>query len=86
MSQWRASLHTFQGNNQRLVLHSCHVIQLIVLAIAFVCAWWLHAEFVSFDYAVRDPPQHIYLFASILAHHHRKLPRKANGAKCDARD
>jgi hypothetical protein len=52
LSQWRAALHSFQGNSQRVVLHSCQFSQLVVVAIAFVCAWWLHAEFVSFDYAV----------------------------------
>ena len=52
MSQWRAAIHNFQGKSQRGVLHACHFVQLIVVAIAFVCAWWLHSEFVPFDYAV----------------------------------
>jgi hypothetical protein len=52
MTPWRARLHSFQGINQRKVLHSCHAFELLVVAVAFVCAWRLHAEFVSFDYAV----------------------------------
>ena len=52
MSQWRAAIHSFQGNSQRGVLHACQFIQLVVITVAFVCAWWLHAEFVPFDYAV----------------------------------
>mmetsp|Transcript_28613 Transcript_28613/g.70547 ORF Transcript_28613/g.70547 Transcript_28613/m.70547 type:complete len:1443 (+) Transcript_28613:253-4581(+) len=52
MSAWRAALHSFQRNEQRYVLHACHVVQLVFCAVAFVCAWWLRSEFVPFDYAV----------------------------------
>ena len=61
VSQWRATLHSFQGNSQRAVLHSCHVVQVVVLAIAFICAWWLHAEFVAFDYAVSVDSSYFFL-------------------------
>lgn len=53
--EWRAALHAFQGQEQRVVLHACHFFQVIMIAVAFVCAWWLRTEFVTFDYAVSFP-------------------------------